>query len=174
MNVDIKVRWMLLTGLLMLMALPLGFLTDLPTYTVNNADTTALKLVVRHSGLTLGECRVLDQEELNQLAPNMRRPTICPRAKAPLAVSLKVDDALLIHENLTPSGIHDDGVLALFRKLELVAGDREVHLSVTHSLVGKKKTEEFERNISVDSNSIVIVEYSDDGFRFYQPGVETL
>ena len=150
-------------------ALLFGFLTDTPKYEVLKQEETEFKLVIRHSGLLLGECRVLSKEEIANTPPNMRRPTECPRQKAPLKVELKIDDQLYFEQTVVPSGIHDDGVVAMFEKMKIDGGQHQFQLEVKHQMNDGEQSDMLTRSLEVDPGRIVIAEYTDSGFRLYQP-----
>lgn len=155
---------------LIVVSLVFGFLTDNPKYKVLDQDETEFKLVIRHSGLLLGECRVMSQEEIANTPPNMRRPTECPRQKAPLKVELEIDDQLYFEQTVIPSGIQDDGIVAMFEKMNINGGPHQFQLKVKHQMNDGEKSEMLTRTLDVDTGSIVIAEYTDSGFRLYQPG----
>ena len=154
---------------IVMVALLFGFLTDTPKYEVLKPEETEFKLVIRHSGLLLGECRVMSQEELANTPPNMRRPTECPRQKAPLKVELRIDDQLQFEQTVVPSGIHDDGVVAMFDKIRINGGEHQFQLDVKHQMNDGEQSDSLVGTLEVDPGKVVIAEYTDSGFRLYQP-----
>ncbi len=146
-----------------------GYFSDSPAYQLLESGQTELKLVVRHSGNIIGECRALDTGEIAALAPNMRRPMVCPREKAPMRVELDLNNKREFTETITPSGLHDDGVLALFRKFTLDSGDLILHLRITENPDAGGLPRDYEKQFQVDAHSTLIVEYTDSGFSSWQP-----
>ena len=171
MNSADRLNWIKLTASLVVLALLFGFLTDTPAYEVLASDQTEFKIVIRHSGKLFGECRVITAEEIASTPPNMRRPTECPRGKAAIAVTLSVDNKPLINKSVQPSGLHDDGVLAMFEKVPLPVGLHHFDIKVAHQMIEGAMTDSFSGTLNVVADRIVIAEYTDAGFRLYQPGV---
>ena len=81
-----------------------------------------VSLSFSHAGARVTECRRFTQEELEQLAPNMRRPLDCPRARVDLLVELEMDGELLAREVLPASGLASDGTSSAYRRFAVPAG----------------------------------------------------
>jgi hypothetical protein len=141
----------------------IGYLSVAPGYQYTDGQSSVLKLVVRHSGFLLGECRVVSQEELMKLAPNMRKPQDCPRGKAPMSVSLLVENEVFYDGIIKPSGIHSDGVLALYQQFNIPPGQVSVRLAIES---GKQDLQLFERELAVRPADVLLLEYHDSGFNF--------
>ncbi len=105
-----------------LFALVVAYFSTRPAYTHLDPDKAMIKLSFSHAGAHAEECRRLSQEELNALAPNMRRPTQCVRARVPLVVELMLDGTLIYSETLPPSGITGDGASTAYRKFPVTTG----------------------------------------------------
>lgn len=78
-------------------------------------------------------CRRLDEAERAALAPNMRVHEVCERERAPALLELRLDEALLLREEIRPAGFHRDGRVYLYRAWPLPAGVHELHFAVRHS-----------------------------------------
>ena len=141
----------------------IGYLSVAPGYQYADGKSSVLKLVVRHSGFLLGECRVVSQQELMELAPNMRKPQDCPRGKAPMSVSLLVENEVFYDGTIKPSGIHSDGVLALYQQFNIPPGHVSVQLAIES---GKQGPQLFKREIDVRPSDVLLLEYHDSGFSF--------
>jgi hypothetical protein len=139
----------------------IGYYTGAPAYQYADGQSSVLKLVVRHSGVLLGECRLMNEQELKKLPPNMRIPEVCPRGKAPMSVSLLVDDRVFYDGIIKPSGIHSDGVVALYRQFKMPPGQASVRLAIES---GEKILQVFEREIRVQASDVLLLEYHDSGF----------
>ena len=105
-----------------LFATVVGFFATQPAYTHLGPDTALIKMSFSHAGAHIRECRKLTQEELNQLPPNMRRPTDCPRERLPLIVELELDGKIIYHDALPPSGLSSDGASTAYQKFPVPAG----------------------------------------------------
>jgi len=112
-----------------LFALVVGYFATQPAYTHIAPDRALIKLSFSHAGAHTRECRRLTQEELNRLAPNMRRPMDCARERLALLVELELDGEILYRDELPPSGLSSDGASTAYRKFPVPAG--------THRLVAR-------------------------------------
>ena len=105
-----------------LFAVVIGYFATQPAYTYLDPGKAQIKLSFGHAGEHITECRQLTQEELNKLAPNMRRPMDCPRERRPLLVELELDGEILYRDELPPSGLASDGASTAYRKFAVPAG----------------------------------------------------
>ena len=139
----------------------IGYFSSSPVYEYADSQTAELKLVVRHSGILVGQCRTLGDAELKKLPPNMRAPEICPREKSSMLVSLMVNGDAFYSAVINPAGLHRDGVLALYKRFTLRAGQVSVRLSIEN---GKDGLQVFEEVIKAAPADVLVLEYRDAGF----------
>ena len=99
-----------------------GYFATQPAYTYTDPGKAVIKLSFSHAGDHKEECRKLTQEELNAIAPNMRRLQECARERLPLLVELQLDGKLLYRDALPPSGLALDGASTAYRKFRVAAG----------------------------------------------------
>jgi len=92
-----------------LFAMVIGYFATQPAYTHLGPDDALIKLSFSHAGAHIRECRKLTQQELEQLPPNMRRPTDCPRERLPLQIELQLDGKIIYRDALPPSGYASSG-----------------------------------------------------------------
>ncbi len=154
-------------GFYLCVGLLIGYFSSMPAYQYSDGNVSLLKLVVRHSGDLLGECKILDQEDLDKLPPNMRRAEVCPREKAKMKVTLELDNATVFNDILTPSGIHNDGVLALYHQVKLQPGSVKVKMIVQS---GDHDAKVLERRIEINPAEVILLEYHDAGFSLIRTG----
>lgn len=109
-----------------LFAVVLGYFATKPAYTYFPPDKAQIKLSFGHAADHETECRRLTQEELNQLAPNMRRPMDCPRGRLPVLIELELDGELLYSAELPPSGIAGDGVSTAYKTFAVEPGQHQL------------------------------------------------
>ena len=105
-----------------LFAFAIGYLATRPAYTYLNPDMAVIKLSFSHAGAHIEECRQLSQEELNRLAPNMRRPTQCLRERVSLLIEVMLDGELIYRKALPPSGLAGDGASTVYKKFPVNTG----------------------------------------------------
>jgi hypothetical protein len=127
-----------------LFALVVGFFATRPAYTYLEPDTAVIKLSFNHAGDHVEKCRRLTQEELNQMPPNMRRPTKCPRARVSLLVEVELDGQLIYRDELPASGLANDGASMAYKKFPVAAGQH--HLMVR--LRDSRRTDGFDHEKS--------------------------
>jgi ferredoxin/coenzyme F420-reducing hydrogenase delta subunit len=116
-----------------LFAVSAGVFTIWPPFSQLEAGNAIVSLTFSHAGQSLGECHKLTQEELNQLPPNMRKPSDCPRERYPVEVSFSVDSELMYNQALAPSGFWKDGESTIYHRIELPAGSHEFFIGMSDS-----------------------------------------
>ena len=123
----------LILGALAMSALITGVaaLSAWPSYRPVPEGSAMLKLSFGHGGAR--NCRLMTEAELAKLPPNMRNKEICDRRRAPLAVELEIDGALVYHADLPPSGLSGDGPARVYEKFVLPAGPHEVAVRLRDS-----------------------------------------
>ena len=129
----------------------IGVLSVWPSYEVVEDDRAMISLVFSHAGELVSECRTLTQEELNELPPNMRTPTVCPRERHPVRVELRSGDEVLYQKILLPSGVWADGKSNIYERIEVQAGMHELFVGVNDS--GGESEFDFVRSLSIDLSS---------------------
>lgn len=100
----------------------LGYFSVSPSYTHVDPELGVIKLSFSHAGEPKTECRRLTQEQLDELAPNMRRPMDCPRQRVSLLLELEIDGERIYRESLVPSGLAGDGASTVYRGFPVPAG----------------------------------------------------
>lgn len=107
-----------------------------------------VKVVFKHASQRLEECTKNTAEELQHLAPNMRRPQHCPRERAPLYIELRIDDRLVMQQTFASPGLHKDGAAYVQAKYPVVAGKHALSIVMRDS----KRSEgfDFQTSQSVD------------------------
>ncbi|MFQ5634864.1 MAG: hypothetical protein ACE5G3_06000 [Gammaproteobacteria bacterium] len=100
----------------------IGYLSASPTYRHADPAQAVISVVISHPTQRIGECRKMTQEELAEVALNMRRPEECPRARHKLYLELLLDDELLFSGAAEPSGLWNDGPASIYGKFPAEAG----------------------------------------------------
>ncbi len=104
-----------------------------PEYRLLPPEKAVVSLTVSHAGQRIGECRQLTQDELNELPPNMRKPSECPRERHPITIELRADGELLYRVSSPPSGIWSDGKATVYQRLQMAAGEHELFVAMNDS-----------------------------------------
>jgi hypothetical protein len=110
-----------------------GVLSVWPPYQLVEKDRAIISLVFSHAGDRISECRILSQDELNKLPPNMRKPSDCPRERHPVRVELRTGTSTLYADTLLPSGIWADGKASVYQRIEVPAGEHEIFVGMNDS-----------------------------------------
>jgi len=131
-----------------LFAVVIGALSVWPRYEIVDRDNAVVTLTFSHAAKRIGECRMLTQEELNELPPNMRKPSDCPRERHPVRIELRSADVVLYKDLLLPSGIWSDGKADIYRRIVVPAGEHDLFVGMNDS--GGESGFDFEAADSVD------------------------
>ncbi len=118
----------------------IGYFSVRPLYTYSDPEMAMIKLSFSHTGAHVRECRRFTQEELDALAPNMRRPTDCPRERVPLLVELELDGKVIYREQLQPDGLAKDGSATAYKGFTVKPGIHEIEIRMRDS----RRTEGFD------------------------------
>ncbi|MGI9232808.1 MAG: hypothetical protein ACR2RD_04180 [Woeseiaceae bacterium] len=116
-----------------LFALVVGALSVWPRYEIVDRGNAIVTLTFSHAAKRIGECRMLTQEELNELPPNMRKPSDCPRERHPVRIELRSADVVLYEDLLLPSGIWSDGKANIYRRIVVPAGEHDLFIGMNDS-----------------------------------------
>ena len=126
----------------------IGVFSAWPEYQRLGDDRALISLVFSHAGQRVGDCRTLSQDELNELPPNMRTISDCPRERHPVRVVLRSDAKTLYSETLPPSGIWADGKSSIYKRIEVESGMHQLFVGINDS--GGETAFDYERAAVVD------------------------
>ncbi len=110
-----------------------GLLSVWPSYQLLAPELAVVSLTISHAGQRVGECRRLSQEELNELPPNMRKPTECPRERHPIMVELGANGDVIYRQTALPSGLWSDGKASVYQRLQMPAGKHSFFIAMNDS-----------------------------------------
>ena len=103
------------------------------TYERVPPDAALIKLSFAHGANRIGECHKRTREELSELAPNMRAALDCPRQRLDIVIEMKIDNKVMYHDVLTPTGLHGDGVAITYQRFIVPSGRHALELSLKDS-----------------------------------------
>lgn len=103
-----------------------GYFSTAPRYHHLAPGQSLLKLSLVHAGQRKAPCHERSAEELARLAPNMRAPSVCPRARVPLTVEVALDGAPLFRVVAPASGLAHDGAATIYRRIAIPAGEHRI------------------------------------------------
>ena len=127
------VQYLLQGAFYLAFAVLIGAFSNAPSYQYLAADAAVIKLSFSHSGKPIRECRRLSPEEIATLAPNMRRPTDCPRERVALRVELLVDETMVFAGDLQPSGLAKDGASTVYETFKVTPGQHNIKIRMRDS-----------------------------------------
>lgn len=105
-----------------------------PAIRLIEPDEAVLTIAFAHAGQLREACRRLTQEELNELAPNMRRLEDCPRERSPVTIEALLNGELVYSDVLYPPGLFDDGGVDVYYSTRIPAGDHLLTLRMNDSV----------------------------------------
>ena len=126
----------------------IGLFSVWPEYRMLQRDEALVSITFSHAAERVGECRQLTQEELDELPPNMRRPSSCPRERHPMYLELRADDEVIFSTTLLPSGLWSDGKANVYSRTSVRAGSYQLFIGMNDS--GGTGTFDYELDAAVD------------------------
>ncbi len=146
----------------------LGYFATSPAYTYVDPGAAVITLSFGHAGERKSECRRLTPEEIAALAPNMRRPMDCPRARVSLLVELELDDEILYRASLPPSGLAGDGASSAYERFVVAPGRHRVTVRLRDSRREEGFDYVLEEDVELVPGQHLVIDFraSTGGFRF--------
>ncbi len=143
-------------------------LASWPPYDQIPPDTAVIKLSFTHGSNREAECRRRTPEELAKLAPNMRKPIVCPRSRGNVYVELEIDGRMAYRASLKPSGVGGDGPARVYRRFLVPTGAH----TIAARLRDTPRAEGFDytdiANVALAPNQNFVIDFRSDanGFVF--------
>ena len=79
-----------------------------------------------HAAERVEPCVQLTQEEIAELAANMRRTETCERERLPLVLEVDIDGETVVGIEAEPSGLWNDGPASIYERFEVAPGEHVV------------------------------------------------
>ena len=140
-------------------AVLVGLFSVWPRYRLLDEGQAIVSLTFSHAGQRVEACRTLSQAEMQELPPNMRVATSCPRERHPVVVSLEVDGLSLYQKSIPPSGIWSDGESVVYQRLRLKAGEHELHVGIRDSGAAQGFDFEARKTVSLKPGQHMVIEF---------------
>jgi hypothetical protein len=119
-------RFLLQGAAYVAMAASLGYFATLPPYEYGNARLASVKVSLSHAADRVRPCVQLTQEEIAELAANMRRTETCERERLPLIFELDIDGETILDLRAEPSGLWNDGPASIYERFEVAPGTHTI------------------------------------------------
>jgi len=123
----------------------IGLLSVWPEYRMLEDDEAFVSVTFSHAAKRIGECRQLTQAELNELAPNMRKPSSCPRERHPTYLELRADGEVIFSASLLASGLWSGGKANVYNRTIVKAGSYQLFIGMNDT----GTTDRFDYELSV-------------------------
>ncbi|HSH43595.1 MAG TPA: hypothetical protein VK973_15860 [Arenicellales bacterium] len=145
----------------------LGYFSASPEYTRIGPDVGVVKLSFSHAGAPKSECIRRTQEELDELAPNMRRPLDCPRGRVALLLELEIDGEPIYRDSLPPSGLAGDGASTVYQQFKVPVGQHRLVARLRDSRRQEGFDWTLDRVIDIGEHENVVIDFQTDtgGFK---------
>jgi hypothetical protein len=133
-------------------------------------DHGELKISLSHLAERLQACRQLTEEERMALPPTRRVSEICERERTSTHLQIRLDEQILINQQIRPSGLHGSGRAYFQEFVVLPAGSHqlEVLLKDGHGPDGLMLEQQF--NLHLDPGASALLAIGDGEIRLHQPG----
>ena len=150
-----------------LFALGLAYFSTSPSYTYHDPEKALMMVSFSHASERKEQCREFTQEELNELAPNMRRPMDCPRERVPVYVEVIMNGNTLLSKSYNPTGLAKDGAASIYESIPVEPGQHEVIAKLKDS--NREQGFDYESNISVtlEPKQLFVIDFRKDLDGFY-------
>ena len=133
------------------------YFASYPSIRLIDDDEAVLTIAFAHAGQLREPCRRLSQEELNQLAPNMRKLEDCPRERSPVTIEAELDGELVYRDTLIAPGLFEDGGVDVYYSTRIAAGDHRLQLRMNDSLRIEGFNHHLDRRVQVSPAHILLV-----------------
>jgi hypothetical protein len=148
------------------------YFASAPSIRLIGADEAKLTIAFAHAGQLREPCRMLSQEELNKLAPNMRKVDDCPRERSPVTIEAELDGAIVYSASLPPPGLLGDGGVDVFFSAKIPAGEHQLKLKMNDSIRVEGFNHLFGQMVTVEPAQILLVEFNTKRGFVITPGLK--
>ncbi|MCP4470948.1 MAG: hypothetical protein GY815_09725 [Gammaproteobacteria bacterium] len=133
------------------------YFASAPAVRLIGEDEAKITIAFAHAGQLREPCRTLSQEELNKLAPNMRKLDDCPRERSPVVIEAALDGESIYSVSLPPPGLFGDGGVDVFYSAKIPAGDHHLSLKMNDSVRVEGFNHLLQQTVSIEPTHILLV-----------------
>ena len=130
-----------------------------PSVRVIEDDEAMVTVAFAHAGETREACRILSQEELLKLPPNMRKLDDCPRERSPIIIEATLDGKIIYSKTYLPPGIFNDGSVNLYYNSKVPAGKHRFEIKMDDSVRKQGFNHQLTQDINIEPAHILLVEF---------------
>lgn len=135
------------------------YFASAPSVRILAEDEAMITIAFAHAGQLREPCRRLSQQELDELAPNMRKLEDCPRERSPVTIEARLDGEPFYSASLPPPGLFGDGGVDVFHSAKVPAGTHHLSLKMNDSVRFEGFNYSLERAVRVDPAQILLVSF---------------
>jgi len=152
----------------LMFAILVGYFSSNPEYEFLDPDMALLKISFSHAGERKEECRRLTQEELEAMAPNMRRPLECRRERVPILIEVILDGKTLYKDQVPASGLSHDGASTVYERFRVTPGEHRLVTRMRDSRENEGFNHERSADIELKPGQNFVIDFNKDagGFVF--------
>jgi hypothetical protein len=133
------------------------YFSSAPSIRILQPDQAVITIAFAHAGDLREPCRILSNEELAKLAPNMRKPEECPRQRSPVNIEITLDGKPLYAESLQPAGLFEDGGVDVYFSRKINAGNHQLSLKMNDSVRLKDFNHNLQQQVNIDPAQILLI-----------------
>ncbi len=130
-----------------------------PSVRVIGEDEAMITVAFSHAGETREACRMLSQEELMKLPPNMRKLDDCPRERSPIIIEATLDGEIIFSKTYLPPGLFNDGAVNIYYNSKVPAGNHRLEIKMDDSVRKQGYNHMLEQNVTIKPQQILLVEF---------------
>lgn len=130
-----------------------------PPYRQLAEESAVVTLAFGHAAKRVSECSVLSQEELQKLAPNMRKPLDCPRERSPVTVELRLDGNLVAREVIEAPGLYQDQSVDVYRNIKVAQGQHHLSVWMNDDINVDGPTFEFQKTVNLQPAQRLVLSF---------------
>jgi len=135
------------------------YFASAPAVRLIGENESKITIAFAHAGQLREPCRMLSQEELNELAPNMRKLDDCPRERSPVLIEAELDGETIYDVSLPPPGLFGDGGVDVFYSAKIPAGEHHLRLKMNDSVRIEGFNHQFEQTVNIEPAQILLVSF---------------
>jgi len=133
-----------------------------PSIRILADDQAMITIAFAHAGEVREPCRTLSNEELSELALNMRQAEECPRERSPVVIKAMLDNQSIYDVSLDPPGLFEDGGVDVYFSGRIPAGKHKFEIKMNDSVRKPDFNHAFNGEIDVEPGQIVLVRFNNE------------
>lgn len=137
-----------------------------PVYRQIPRGAALVTLTFVHRADRKTECRRLTAQEIQKLAPNMRRAQECPRNRLPIYVELDLDGRRLFQASLAPTGIAGDGPAKVYERFVVPAGKYDIAVRMRDTPRQDGFDHERRENVTLAADQMFVIDFPPESSDF--------